>query len=66
MRLLGAFAPNTEEGTIVGQTTAAPAVTAEFFKNCRRVNIIAFSLLLLFVVSSFLLYEKSLFTNQEI
>jgi hypothetical protein len=66
MRLLGAFAPKTEEGTIVGKAITAPAATAEFFKNCRRVNIIAFLLLLLFIVSSFLLYEKSLFTNQEI
>jgi len=65
MRLLGALAPNTEEGTIVGQAIT-PAATAELFKNSLRVIVFAFLLLLLFIVSSFLLYEKSLFTNQEI
>jgi hypothetical protein len=53
MRLLGAFAPNTEEGTIAGKAIAAPAATAEPFKNCRRVTVITFLLLLQFIVFSF-------------
>ena len=53
MRLLGAFAPNTEEGTIIGQAIN-PAATAELFKNCRRVTVFAFLVLLLFIVFPFL------------
>ncbi|MBA7680239.1 hypothetical protein ES703_88550 [subsurface metagenome] len=52
MRLLGAAAPNTEEGTIVGHAIAVPAATAELFKNSLRVTIFAFSVLLLFIVFS--------------
>jgi hypothetical protein len=43
MRLLGALAPNTEDGTIVGPNRNVPvAATADFFKNCRRVIMLFF------------------------
>jgi len=49
MRLLGALAPKTEDGTIVGPNKIVlVAVTAELFKNCRRVSVLAFLVLLLF------------------
>jgi hypothetical protein len=35
MRLLGAFCPNTEDGTIVGNPAAA-ATPSDVFTNCRR------------------------------
>jgi len=52
MRLLGAAAPNTEEGTIVGHAIAVPAATAEPFKNSRRLIVFAFLVLLLFIIFS--------------
>jgi len=57
MRLLGASAPNTDEGTIVGKVTAAPAAKAELFKKFRRLSVNVLLLVLLFIVSSFLLSE---------
>jgi hypothetical protein len=53
MRLLGAPAPNTEEGTIAGHAIAAPAATAEFFKNSLRLTVAATLPRLLFIESSF-------------
>ena len=32
----GAFAPNTDDGTMVGRPIAAPAVTADALKKPRR------------------------------
>jgi hypothetical protein len=52
MRLLGAAAPNTEEGTIVGHANTAPVATAEPFKNSLRATIFAFLALLLLIVFS--------------
>jgi len=57
MRLLGAFAPNTEEGTIVGQAIA-PTATAELFKNCRRLTVPPFLLLLFIIVFPFLFFTN--------
>jgi hypothetical protein len=54
MRLLGAAAPNTEEGTIVGHAIADPAATAEPFRNSRRLIVFAFLVLLLLIVFSHL------------
>jgi hypothetical protein len=34
--LLGAFFPNTEEGTMVGKITVPTAVAVAFFKNILR------------------------------
>jgi hypothetical protein len=51
MRLLGAPAPNTEEGTICGHAMAAPA-TAALFKKSLRLTVTARLLRLLFIVSS--------------
>ncbi len=36
MRLLGAFWPNTEEGTIAGNTNEPEAPARATFKNCLR------------------------------
>jgi hypothetical protein len=48
--LLGAFAPNADDGTIVG--SAAPAAAnAERFKNSRR-DILLFGALFLLICSS--------------
>jgi hypothetical protein len=48
MRLLGALAPKTEDGTIVGANKTVVAAAAELFKNCRRVRLLALLVLLLF------------------
>jgi hypothetical protein len=46
MRLLGALAPNTLIGKIVGANSTAPvAAAAELFKSCRRVSTFAFLVL---------------------
>jgi hypothetical protein len=42
MRLLGALAPNTEDGTIVGANKTVLAAAAEFLRNCRRLMAFAF------------------------
>jgi hypothetical protein len=43
IRLLGAFAPNTFAGMIVGPNkTELVAAAAELFRNCRRVSTFAF------------------------
>jgi hypothetical protein len=62
MRLLGAPAPNTEEGTIAGHTIAAPADTAETFKKSLRLTSIARLLRLFFIVSSLFALPVSLIT----
>jgi hypothetical protein len=62
MRLLGTPAPKTEEGTIVGKAITAPAATAELFKNCRRLTVVAFLILLFFIVSSLFALHRSLIT----
>ena len=36
IRLLGALAPNTDDGTIIGTAKAAPATPAVRFRNIRR------------------------------
>ena len=36
IRLLGALAPNTDDGTIIGTAKAAPATPADRFRNIRR------------------------------
>src|SRR5207244_3749661 len=38
IRLLGAFSPNTVEGTTVGNASAAPPAMVARFKNSRRVK----------------------------
>jgi hypothetical protein len=42
MRLLGALAPKTEEGTIIGAKATAVAATEDPFKNSRRDTPLAF------------------------
>ena len=42
MRLPGALAPKTEEGTIVGANKAVLAAAAELLRNCRRLMALAF------------------------
>jgi hypothetical protein len=49
MRLLGASAPKTEDGTIVG-TAKAAAVTTELLRNSRLVTVLIFLVVLLFMV----------------
>jgi len=50
MRLLGALAPKTEDGTIVGPNKIVlVAVTAELFKNCRRLIMFDFLVFLVFM-----------------
>jgi hypothetical protein len=49
--LLGAAAPKTDEGTIVGHANAAPATTAEPFKNFLRVMLFDLAILLFFIMS---------------
>jgi hypothetical protein len=41
IRLLGALAPKTEEGTIIGAKATAVAATEEPFKNSRRLMLLA-------------------------
>jgi hypothetical protein len=54
MRLLGAPAPKTDEGTIAGRPTATDAAAAaEPLRNSRRVTICAFFAALLVIVSPF-------------
>jgi hypothetical protein len=48
MRLLGALAPKTEDGMIVGANTTVLAAAAVLLRNCRRLRAIAFFVLLLF------------------
>src|SRR4030043_175482 len=55
MRLLGASAPNTDEGTIVGQTIAAPAARAEPFRKSLRVTFVVLLILLPVIVFALLL-----------
>jgi hypothetical protein len=38
IRLLGASAPNTDEGTMAGNAETAPSVAAPRHKKSRRVN----------------------------
>jgi hypothetical protein len=53
MRLLGALAPKTEDGTIVGPNKIVlVAATAELFKNCRRLIMFDFLVFLLFMFQS--------------
>ncbi len=53
MRLLGALAPKTEDGTIVGPNKIVlVAVTAELFKNCRRLIMFDFLVFLVFMSES--------------
>jgi hypothetical protein len=54
MRLLGALAPKTEDGTIVG-TVKAAAVAKELFKNWRRVTVFIFSFVLLVMVFPYII-----------
>jgi hypothetical protein len=50
MRLLGASAPKTEDGTIVGPNKIVlVAATAEFFKKFRRVIMSDFLVFLVFI-----------------
>jgi len=48
MRLLGALAPNTEDGTIVGANKTVLAAAAELLRNCRRLIASVFLVLRLF------------------
>ena len=48
MRLLGALAPNTEDGTIVGVNKTVLAEATELLRNCRRLRASVFLVLLLF------------------
>jgi hypothetical protein len=41
IRLLGALAPKTDEGTIIGAKATAVAATEDPFKNSRRVMLLA-------------------------
>jgi len=61
MRLLGAPAPNTEEGTIAGHAIAAPAA-AEPFKNSLRLTLAVSLLRLFFIASSLFALPVSLIT----
>jgi hypothetical protein len=49
--LLGAAAPKTDEGTIVGHANAAPATAAEPFKNSLRLTLFDLAILLSFIMS---------------
>jgi len=53
MRLLGASEPKTDEGTIAGKASAAPAVAAERVRNSLRVIGLAFLVILLSMKLSF-------------
>jgi hypothetical protein len=53
IRLLGAFAPKTEEGTKNGLINAAPA-TADDLKKSRRVGLFVIFIVLPFISSSFI------------
>jgi hypothetical protein len=51
MRLLGASAPNTQDGMIVGPNKPVlVAAVAEHFRNCRRVSLFVFLVLWLFSI----------------
>src|SRR4030042_2260205 len=68
IRLLGAAAPKTDEGTIVGNANAAPATAAEPFKNSLRLTVFELVILLLFIGSflpfCFALSSIKLFNSQ--
>jgi len=53
IRLLGALAPNTEAGTILGPVKTIPVTaTAEVLKKSRRVNRSGFLAVLIFIASN--------------
>jgi hypothetical protein len=62
MRLLGAPAPNTDEGTIIGHAMAVPATAAEPFKKSLRLTVAAHLLRLLFIASFLCALPGSLIT----
>jgi hypothetical protein len=55
IRLLGAEAPKTDEGTTYGKAKAAAAVMVAFFRSCRRVKgCLLFMVCCLSLISAFL------------
>jgi hypothetical protein len=63
MWLLGALAPKTEEGTIIGAKATAVAATEEPFKNSRRLMLLAFRGLTLVIVFPCLSMRQRTFGN---
>ena len=55
---------DTEDGTMIGNAKAAPAATAEPFKNSLRLTVVTFLVLLLLIRSSLRNLPEFIFSNR--